>query len=413
VVPSGRFTDWISIGVLTGSLPRDVIDEAVADWDRQAKRSDGKLPPHVVVYFVMAMALFADDDYEEVLTKLAEPLMQWGCWDDDWEMPGSSGITQARQRVGLEPVKQIFETVCVPVAEELTRGAWLAGRRLVSIDGFEWDAPDSEANVAAFGYAGGTANPSAFPKARVLTLVESASHAPIGVEIGPTGGKGAGERSLGRELFGLLDETMLLLADRGFYSFAGWCAAADTGAGLLWRVSDNLQLPVVAELGDGSYTSVVFAAGVRRVERERILAAVAAGGDVDERRARVVRVVCYEVTNRGADGERETIRLLSTITDPGEVPAGLLAATYHDRWEHEGANDELKTHLRGPARVLRSQSPDMVRQEIYGYLLTHYAISALICQAATEADIDPDRVKFLRTVRVVRRRIADPAAFSP
>jgi hypothetical protein len=191
VVPSGRFTDWISIGVLAGSLPRDVIDEAVAAWDRQAKRSDSKLPPHVVVYFVMALALFADDDYEEVLTKLAEPLLQWGCWDDDWEVCGSSGITQARQRVGLEPVKQIFETVCVPVAEELTRGAWLAGRRLVSIDGFEWDAPDSEANIAAFGYAGGKQHPSAFPKARVLTLVESASHAPIGVEIGPTGGKGA------------------------------------------------------------------------------------------------------------------------------------------------------------------------------------------------------------------------------
>jgi hypothetical protein len=304
----------------------------------------------VVVYFVMALALFADDDYEEVLTKLAEPLSRWGCWDDDWEVCGSSGITQARQRVGLEPVKQIFETVCVPVAEELTRGAWLAGRRLVSIDGFEWDAPDSEANVAAFGYAGGKRHPSAFPKVRVLTLVESASHAPIGVEIGPIGGKGAGERSLARGLFGLLDETTLLLADRGFYSFAGWCAAADTGAALVWRASDSLRLPVVAELGDGSYTSVVFAAGVGRGERERILAAAAAGGDIDERRARVVRVVCYEVTNRGADGKRETIRLLSTLTDPGEVPAGPLAATYHDRWEHESANDEIKTHLRGPPR---------------------------------------------------------------
>ena len=101
------------------------------------------------------------------------------------------------------------------------------------------------------------------------------------------------------------------------------------------------------------------------------------------------------------------------MLDHRRAPAGMLAAGYHDRWEQELGNDEVKTVLRGPGRILRSHSPDMVRQEIYGYLLTHYAISALICQAATEADIDPDRVEFTRTVRLVRRRIADPAAISP
>lgn len=409
----GRLPDWISIGVLTASIPRDVVDEAITACGKQAQRCDGKLPPHVMVYFAMAMALFADDDYEEVLTRLAEPLSRWGCWNDEWEMPGSSGITQARQRIGPEPLKRIFEEVCQPVAEELTRGAWLAGRRLVSVDGFEWDAPDTPANVAAFGYDGGKGHPSAFPKVRVLSLVESASHAVFGAAMGPSGGKGSGERSLARHLLPLLDETMILLADRGFYSFEGWCAAADTDAGLLWRVGENLHLPPVADLKDGSYTSVVFAARVRAGERDRILADARAGRQIDPDRARIVRVAEYEVTNRGASDSPETIRLLSTILDPVEVPAGLLAQTYHDRWEHEGSNDELKTHLRGPGRILRSQSPDLVRQEIYGYLLTHHAISALICQAATEADLDPDRVKFLRTVRLVRRRIADPAAFSP
>jgi hypothetical protein len=95
------------------------------------------------------------------------------------------------------------------------------------------------------------------------------------------------------------------------------------------------------------------------------------------------------------------------------APAPLLAEACHQRWEHETGNAQLKTYLRGPGRVLRSRSPDMVRQEIYGYLLTHYALSALICRAATEAAIDPDGVKFKRTVRVVRRRAADPAAFPP
>jgi hypothetical protein len=410
---AGRLTDWISIGVLASSVPRDTVDEAIAVWGRQAKRSDGKLPPHVMVYFAMALALFAAEDYEEVLTRLVEPLTRWGCWDQGWEIPGSSGITQARQRLGYEPLQQVFETVAQPVCETLTRGAWLAGRRMVSIDGVEWDAPDSQANATEFGYAGGAAQPSAFPKVRVVTVVESGSRAVIGARIGPVTGPGSGEQTLARGLYPVLEPDMLVLADRNFYSFTDWCAAADTGAALLWRVKDSVGLPVIAVLGDGSYLSVVFAATLRTPARQRILAAVRAGQVIDERRARIVRVVEYRVGGRGADTDQELICVVSTILDPAQASAGVLAQGYADRWEHETGNDELKTYLRGPGTVLRSHSPDMVRQEIYGYLLTHYAISALVCRAATEADIDPDRVKFLRTVRIVRRRIDDPAAFSP
>jgi hypothetical protein len=413
VAAGGRLTDWISIGVLASSVPRDAVDEAVAACGKQARRSDGKLPPHVMVYFAMAMALFADEDYEEVLARLAEPLMRWGCWDADWQMPGSGGITQARQRLGPQPLERLFGEVARPVCEVLTRGGWLAGRRLVSIDGLEWDAPDSKANAGYFGYAGGTVNPSAFPKVRVLTLVESGSHAVFGARIGPTSGKSSGEQSMARNLYPLLEPDMLLLADRNFYSFTDWCAAAEGGADLLWRLGEGVTLPLVRMLGDGSYLSVVFAANVRRPERDRILAAARVGRDVEEDKARLVRVVEYQIPDRGTDAERELICLLSTILDPKDAPALVLAQGYHDRWGHETGNDQLKTHLRGPGRVLRSHSPDMVRQEIYGYLLTHYAISALITRAATEADIDPDRVKFLRTVRIVRRRIDDPAAFSP
>src|SRR5262245_9724473 len=121
---------------------------------------------HTSWYFAMALALFADDDYEEVMTRLAERLSRWGWWDAGWQVAGSGGITQARQRLGFEPMKHVFEAVAQPVCETLTRGAWSAGRRLVSIDGLEWDAPDSDANAAAFGYAGGTRAPSAFPKVR-------------------------------------------------------------------------------------------------------------------------------------------------------------------------------------------------------------------------------------------------------
>ncbi|MFD0744706.1 transposase [Phytohabitans flavus] len=292
----------------------------------------------------------------------------------------------------------------------------MAGRRLVSIDGFECDLPDSPANGEYFGYAGG-AGRSAFPKARVVSLVESGSHAPIGATIGPIVGKGLGEQSLARNLFGLLEPGMLLLADRNFHSWPDWLAATATGADLLWRVGASgrggMALPVVAALADGSYLTVLYASRTRQPERDRILAAARAGHDFDQQRARIARVVEYEVTNRGEPDQTEPIRLLSTILDPVQAPAHTLAAAYHERWEHETGNGQLKTHLRGPGRILRSRSPDMVIQEIYGYLLTHHAISALICRAATEADIDPDQVKFLRTVRIVRRRITDPAAFSP
>jgi hypothetical protein len=398
--------------VLAASVPRDVVDEAVLACGKQARRSDGKLPPHVVVYFVMALALFADDDYEEVLTRLVDPLRRWGCWDPGWEIPGSSGITQARQRLGSQPLEHVFEAVAGPVADALTRGGWVAGRRVMSIDGMEWDVPDTAANAAAFGYAGGTG--SGFPKVRVVTLVESGSQAPVGAQIGAAAGKGSGEQTMARRLYPLLEPDMLLLADRNFYSFTDWCQAGDTGAELLWRVGEIPRLPMVFALADGSYLSVVFTGRVHPNERERVLAAVRAGQDVpDPERARLVRVIEYQVPDRGEDGKQELICLLSTIIDPTQAPAEMLAQAYHDRWEHETGNKQLKTHLRGPGRVLRSHSPDMVRQEIFGYLLTHYALSALICRAATEADIDPDQVKFLRTVRLVRRRIDDPAAFSP
>jgi hypothetical protein len=414
VVPvPGGLTDWVSVGLLASSVPRDVIDEAVAELGKQAKRSDGKLPPHVMVYFVMAMALFADEDYDEVLARLVEPLTRWGCWDSGWRIPGSSGITQARQRLGFEAVQAVFEQVAVPVCELLTRGGWLAGRRLVSIDGFEWDVPDTEGNAAEFGRPGGVDRAAAFPKARVLTLVESGSHATIGARIGACIGEGSGEQSMARDLYPLLEPGMLLMADRNFFSYTDWETAAGTGADLLWRVSSSVQLPTVRVLTDGSHLSLVFASRTTRAWRQRLLAAALAGEDLDLRRARLVRVIEYEIPDRGDPNGQELICLITTIVDPGDAPAELLAQGYHDRWEHENANAQLKTHLRGPGRVLRSKSPDMVRQEIYGYLLTHYAISALISRAATEADIDPDRVRFLRTVRIVRRRITDPAAFSP
>jgi hypothetical protein len=218
-----------------------------------------------------------------------------------------------------------------------------------------------------------------------VTISECASHAQVDAAIGPVTSKGSGEQSLARTLYPHLEEDWLLIADRNFYNWQDWGTAADTGAALLWRVKADLRLPVLDLLPDGSYRSVLVSPKITGKARDKLLEAAARDEDLDKDKARYVRVIEYEVPDREGDGKGELIALITTITDPRQAPAGVLAQAYHQRWEHETGNAQLKTHLRGPGRVLRSQSPDMVRQEIYGYLLTHHAVSALICKAATAA----------------------------
>src|SRR5579872_3697974 len=412
-----RLTDAVSLGVLASFVPRDAVDEAVRAAGRGARRRGGKLPPHVVTYLVMGMALFADEDYEEVQARLTGTLQDWGCWDGEWEPATAGAITQARQRLGAEPLARLFSLVAAPAADPDTAGAFLGPWRLMSIDGLEWDVPDSRENAAAFGYPGtgrGQA-PAAFPKVRAVTVSECASHAPVLAAIGGTGtGKGSGEQSLARQLYPRLEEGWLLLADRQFYCWDDWCAAADAGAELLWRVKADLRLPVLQALPDGSWLSVLISSALRSrpAARQQIIAAAMAGQELDPGQARYVRALEYQVPDRPGNGKDERLIMITTITRWQDAPAAMLAGAYPERWEHETGNGQEKTVLRGPGRVLRSRSPDLVRQELWGYLLAHYAISALICQAATAAGIDPDQVKFTRTVRIIRRQ-ADHPAFSP
>jgi Insertion element 4 transposase N-terminal len=409
VAGGGELTDWISLGVLASSVPRDVVDDAVAATGKGARRAGGKLPPHVMVYFVMALALFAGDDYEEVAARLAEALRGWGAGGQVWD-PTPGGITQARQRLGPEPLAEVFSRVAVPVADLDTIGAFLGPWRLMSVDGMEWDVPDTGKNRAAFGSSGtGGDDRAAFPKIRVVTVSECGSHAPVLAAMGAAAAKGSGEQSLARALYPQVDEDWLLIADRNFYCWKDWCTAADTGAALLWRVKSDLLLPVLELLPDGSYRSVLVNPEVTGKKREALIEDARRGGALDEEKGRCVRVVEYEVPDRDQDGKGELIALVTTITGFRQATAAVLAQAYHERWEHEGGNQQLKTYLRGPGKVLRSGSPGLVEQEIWGYLLTHYAISALTCAAATAAGVDPDRVKFKRTVRILRRRVADPA----
>ena len=256
----------------------------------------------------------------------------------------------------------------------------------------------------------------------MVALAECGTHAFLAAEIAAWS---VGEKTLAGRLYQRLRSDELLTADRGFYSFDGWGLAANTGGALLWRAPTGLALPVVKVLPDGTFLSVLINPAIQGARRRAaILAAAREIAEVDtdgaaesERldpdEAHLVRVVEYDVPDRAGNGTGELIVLLITICDPADARADELAAAYHERWEEETGNDQLKTHLRGPGKILRSRLPELVVQEIMAWLLVHHALSALITRAAEAADLDPDRVSFTRVLRIAPRTATGTAGFPP
>jgi hypothetical protein len=312
--------------------------------------------------------------------------------------------------LGAKVMEEVFDAVAAPVGGMLTRGAWLRGWRVLAIDGFEVDLPDSRANAAEFGYAGSGANRSAYPKARVVAVAECGTHAFLFAQVSAYA---VGEKTLAKPLYGRLGPDDLLTADRNFYSFQAWGLAAGTGAALLWRAPTQLDLPLIRVLADGTYLSVLVNPRLRGARREAVIQAARNGDDLHPDEGHLVRVVEYTVPDRAGNGTGELIVLLTTITDPTKARADELADTYHQRWEQETGNDQLKTHLRGPGRVLRSRLPELAYQEIWAWLTVHYALAVLVTQAAEAADIDPDRISFTHALRLVRRTATGTADIPP
>ncbi len=409
VIENDRLTDRISIGVLARIVPRDLVDEVLVETKRQERRTR-LLPARVVVYFTMAMCLFFDDDYEEVMRKLAGALRWLGNWKGDWKVPTTGAISQARVRLGSTPLKVLFERVAVPIAGRGTKGAWLRSRRLMAIDGFFLDVADTPENTTAFGRSSNGHKASALPQVHVVALAECGTHAIVSAAVGPCS---SSEHALAATLLDACEPGMLLTADRNFYSFDLWHQALATGTDLLWRVKSNLTLPVLQPLPDGSYLSIIANPKFNAKKRNNIIADARAGLDIPEETAVLVRVIEYTVPNRTGSGTGELICLITNILKHTDISAVELATAYHERWEIENVFDEIKTHQRGEARVLRSKLPDLVEQELWALLLSHYAIRCLMCEAADEADVDPDRLSFMRSLRVVRRQVTDQADFSP
>ena len=393
--------DRVSVGVLTRAFPPELVDAVLLETGRVQQRKRA-LPSRLVVYYVLAMTLFSDASYEEVMRQLTEGLAWSSGWGVAWVVPDKAAIARARQRLGVEPLEMLYRAVAVPLSRRETVGAFYRGWRLVSLDGSCLEVADTPANEAAFGRPGSARREGggAFPQVRLVGVCESGSHAIVDAEVGPYR---VSERVLADALVQRLTPGVLCLADRGIYGFERFNAARAAGAELVWRVMAKQTLPPLKRLRDGSFLSrLQVPDGVEATDAQRL-----------------VRVVEYtleggvEAAGAAGDDASRTYRLVTSILEPKRAPAAELAALYPERWEIESALDELKTHQRGPRAVLRSKSPEGVLQEVYGLLLTHYAIRRVMHDAALSAGIDPDRLSFVRSLRAARRSARASTGFSP
>jgi hypothetical protein len=392
-LPAGsRISDYISLGVIAKFFPAEKIHEILKQTNRASVRKRD-LPAHVVIYYVIALALYMRSSYREVLRCLLEGVQWLLDPSAKVKVAGKSGISQARSRLGAEPVKKLYDAVVAPIAEKRTQGAWYRQWRLVSLDGSTLDVADTAENDKAFGRPGASRGSSAFPKIRFVTLLENGTHVLWAAHMDRYA---TGELTLAEKVIPSLSKGMLCLADRFFPSYKLWRMAAKTGADLLWRTRQNARLDVEKRLPDGSYLSRIYASTSDRRKR---------------RNGIVVRIIDYRL--QGVEGAESLYRLITTILDHEQAPAKELAALYQERWEIETALDELKTHLRGSQIVLRSKTPELVQQEFFGLLMAHFAIRGLMHEAALKADEDPDQLSFLHSVRVVQRRMARHGAIPP
>jgi hypothetical protein len=401
--PGGlRLVDGVTAGLLAKAFPLETVHAILADTGRASQR-ERELPAHVMVYYVIALSLYMPASYGEVLRALLEGARWLAGPDADVHTACRSAISQARTRLGEAPLQQLFARVVRPVAAAATPGAFYRhgdrAWRTVSLDGTTFDIADTAANAAAFGRPAaplGAQGRSAYPQVRLVGLLETGTRVVFAAALGTYH---TSEATLAPDVLPALAPGMLCLADRFFTGFDLWQAAAATGADLLWRIRKNARLPVLERYPDGSYRSELRANWHCRATDQRPLP---------------VRVIEYQLPH--VPDAEPVYRLVTTLRDPTTAPAAELAALYRERWEVETALDEIKTHLKGAQLVLRSKTPELVRQEVYGLLLAHYAVRGLLHEAALgapEGPRDPDTLSFVHATRVVRRGLPRFAAVPP
>jgi hypothetical protein len=397
VLGSGaRLSDYLCASLLARAVPPQVVHSVLDAHGRNSQRVRG-FPAVAGVYYCMALSLYPEAAYEDAFAVIAQGLA-WASGAAEPALVGKASISRLRSRIGAAPLAELVRRCCVPLADVSEHPqAFYAGRRLVAMDGSCFELPDEADNAATFGYPGSRTSVSGhagYPQARCVVLVECATHALLGANVGPYR---SGEWELGAELLPRLGPDMLCLADRGFNGYEHWRQASATGAQLLWRCSDSRRLPVLQVLADGSFLSSISPSGVGRAQAAE--------------QAITVRVIEY--TMPGDAQALPRYRLTTTLLDAKQAPALELAALYHQRWEVESVFDELKTHLRQSRRVLRSKTPELVRQEFYGWVLAHYAVRWLLHQGAARDRVPHAELSFKGHVELVRRAQPRSGAFPP
>lgn len=392
---STRVSDYLSVGLLSRLVPPSLIDEALTAHDRHSKRQRD-LPAHAVAYYVMALALYRGVNTEEVLRVVTEGMDYLGDGSIRREV-GKSGISASRTRLGADVMHYIAEQALTPLAQPQAAGSFYRGLRVVSVDGTTLEVADEAGNREAFGVPGTNKGQTGYPQIRCVGLLENGTHALFGVALG---GYKDSEVSLAHKAIKNLKPGMLCLADRGFSGYPLWRAASQTGAQLLWRALKNRKLPVLQRFKDGSYLSQVSPAP----------ATLKKMGDKTAP-AITVRVIDYRLP--GVANAEPVYRLITTLLDCDRYPADELAALYHERWSIETTFAEIKTTLKGADIVLRSKTPELVRQEFWGLLLAHHVVRKLMLEAALSRQRAPDEFSFKHSLSIVRRKLPASGAISP
>jgi hypothetical protein len=367
------------VAALKRIIPLSLVQHTLSQAGR-GRRHCPVLPLWLVVWLVIGMGLFARDSFRVIFKRL-QPFVPGGT-------PKSNTISQARLALGLLPLRLLSRAVVKLLCQPDTPGAFYKGMRLMAIDGFILDLADTPANERAFGRPKSGRSRAAFPQARVLALCETGSHAFWRWLVKPCR---RGEARMAPHLLAQLEPGMLLATDRNFLSSRIVTQVLSRKAHLLARIRSSLIFEPIKELCDGSYLARLYRTPADRKKDK--------GGVV-------VRIIEYSLNDPGRPSKEETHRLLTSLLDAVRYPAVELVELYHERWEEELSIDELKTHQK-ERPVLRSRTPLGVVQEIEALLLAHYAVRAVMYQAACQADVAPRRLSFTGTLKVLRMRLAE------
>jgi hypothetical protein len=376
---------------LSKVIPPEVIEQALLQTGRD-KQKACRLSHRVMLWIVLAMGVLTHLPIRQVFKHARR--MRSG-----EKTPSRSNLCEGRQRLGVEPVRRVFERVVRPLATPQTPGGFYKGLRPMGIDGTVQDVPDTPANAAHIGRSRGGRGASAFPQVRKVSLVELGTHVEVAMAIG---GWHDSEQKLVSQLFDQIPADALLIEDRGFFNYEHWKMLDSQGKKLRLRVKGNMILRPIQRLPDGSYLAKIYPSPYTRDK---------------DRDGIVVRVIEYTLKDAQRTGHGQKHQLLTNLFDHETYPAPELACQYHERWEAEWVFDEQKTHpdprRPGKPAQLRSQTPAGVEQELYALSLGHFVVRALMLEAANESRLDVDRLSFTGCLRILQARLPECDSSTP